>query len=415
MFEIRVNKNIVSVQETEPLISGSASVYKCRFSFDASWDGFFRSAVFRVGSMVKTIPLDGTDTCELPWELLDKKHIGLPVEVSVYGVKGETEILPTTWDKLGRVRRGSEPGEDAKEFSPSVYDRIVSLVKLYSDKSKGDKGDKGDPGEGDMTAAVYDPQGRKTDIYQYADDVLSAVPEWAMQPEKPAYTASEVGAAPAPLSAHKTLYVATTGNDATGDGTQSNPYATIQRALNTLPKDLGDYKVTINVAAGEYAGFEVKSFSGGYSNNPGITIKGESRDTVTIAGNADVNSCSSMVELANLHFTGWVRSLANRYWRIFGCLIDGTAAADGIWVCVTNTAVIFNTIINDKTNYAILVDGSTAFVSYVSGANNTKGLQSGSSSSALPGLAVVGNFTLSADTQYVKDKGGVIIVGNAFV
>lgn len=229
------------------------------------------------------------------------------------------------------------------------------------------------------------------------------------------YTYDMVGAAPAPLSAQKTLYVATTGSDTTGDGSSTNPYATIQYALDTLPKDLGEYKVTINVAAGEYAGFEVKSFSGGYSNNPGITIKGESRDSVTITGNADVESCSSMVALVNLHFTNRVRSLANRYYRISGCLIDGTAAVEGIWLCDTNTAAIFNTIINDKTNYAILVDGSTAFVSYVSGVNNTKGLQSGSSSSALPGLAVVGNFTLSADTQYVKERGGVIIVGNAFV
>lgn len=197
MFEIKVNKNIVSVQETEPLTSGSVSVYKCRFAFDSSWDGFFRSAVFRVGGMVKTIPLDTTDTCPIPWELLVKQYIGLSVEVSVYGVKDEAEILPTTWDKLGRVRRGSEPGEDAKEFAPSVYDRIVSLVKLYSDKDKGDKGDKGDPGDGDMNASIYDPQGRRTDVYRYAEDMLSAVPEWAMQQEKPEYTASEVGAAPA--------------------------------------------------------------------------------------------------------------------------------------------------------------------------------------------------------------------------
>lgn len=159
MFKIKVNRNIISVQETESLTSGSVSVYHCQFSFDHSWEGFFRSAVFRVGSMVRTVPLDEGDTCDIPWELLVREHIGLPVEVSVYGTKDETEILPTIWDKLGRIRGGSEPGEDAKEFSPGVYDRIVSLVKVYSDKTKGDKGDKGDPGEGDMVATVYDPDG----------------------------------------------------------------------------------------------------------------------------------------------------------------------------------------------------------------------------------------------------------------
>ena len=181
MFEIKVNRNIVSAQETEPLTSGSVSVYRCHFSFDATWDGFFRSAVFRVGSKSITVPLGADDTCDLPWELLVKENIGLAVEVSVYGVKDETEIQPTIWDKLGRIRRGSEPGEDAKEFSPSVYDRIVSLVKVYSDKTKGDKGDKGDPGDGDMNTSTYDPQGRAEDIFAYVDNSVGAIPELTVE------------------------------------------------------------------------------------------------------------------------------------------------------------------------------------------------------------------------------------------
>ena len=134
MITIKVSKNIISVQETEPLTSGSVSVYKCRFVFDASWDGFFRSAVFRVGSLVKTAPLDAEDMCDLPWELLEKQYIGLPVEVSVYGTKEETEILPTIWDKLGRVRSGSEPGEDVKAPTPNVYDQLTNIVRVYAEK-----------------------------------------------------------------------------------------------------------------------------------------------------------------------------------------------------------------------------------------------------------------------------------------
>lgn len=134
MFVINVKGNIISVQETEPITSGSVNVYLCRFAFDDSWEGFFRSAVFRVGAMVRTVPLDAEDMCELPWELLVKNHIGLPVEVSVYGSKDETEILPTIWDKLGRVRSGSEPGEDAKEPTPTVYNQLTNLVRIYSEK-----------------------------------------------------------------------------------------------------------------------------------------------------------------------------------------------------------------------------------------------------------------------------------------
>ena len=134
MFVINVKGNIISVQETEPITSGSVNVYRCRFAFDDSWEGFFRSAVFRVGPMVKTVPLNDEDSCELPWELLAKKSIGLPVEVSVYGSKDETEILPTIWDKMGRIRSGSEPGEDAKEPTPTAYDQLTNLVRIYSDR-----------------------------------------------------------------------------------------------------------------------------------------------------------------------------------------------------------------------------------------------------------------------------------------
>lgn len=134
MFVINVRGNIISVQETEPITSGSVNVYQCQFVFDDSWEGFFRSAVFRVGPMVRTVPLDPNDMCELPWELLVKKNIGLPVEVSVYGAKDETEILPTIWDKMGRVRSGSEPGEDVKDPTPTVYNQLTNIVRVYSEK-----------------------------------------------------------------------------------------------------------------------------------------------------------------------------------------------------------------------------------------------------------------------------------------
>ena len=134
MFVINVKGNIISVQETEPITSGSVNVYQCRFAFDNSWEGFFRSAVFRVGPMVRTVPLNDEDSCELPWELLVKKNIGLPVEVSVYGAKDETEILPTIWDKMGRVRSGSEPGEDVKDPTPTVYNQLTNIVRVYSEK-----------------------------------------------------------------------------------------------------------------------------------------------------------------------------------------------------------------------------------------------------------------------------------------
>ena len=57
------------------------------------------------------------------------------------------------------------------------------------------------PGAGDMLAAVYDPTGKKQDIFAYARAQAAAaapsVPAWAQAATKPTYTAKEVGAAAA--------------------------------------------------------------------------------------------------------------------------------------------------------------------------------------------------------------------------
>lgn len=53
-------------------------------------------------------------------------------------------------------------------------------------------------------------------------------------------------------TANVTTYVATTGNDTTGDGTSGNPYATVTKALSTLPRSIG-FVQTIDVADGTYA------------------------------------------------------------------------------------------------------------------------------------------------------------------
>ena len=55
-----------------------------------------------------------------------------------------------------------------------------------------------------------------------------------------------------PLDADMTVYVATTGSDTTGDGTSSKPYETITYALSKVPRDLGGYTATVNVADGTY-------------------------------------------------------------------------------------------------------------------------------------------------------------------
>jgi hypothetical protein len=67
------------------------------------------------------------------------------------------------------------------------------------------------------------------------------------------------------LAAALSLYVATTGNDTTGDGSVGAPWATIQKAIDYTVDtyDFNGYEVTINVADGTYAeNVNLRSFAG---------------------------------------------------------------------------------------------------------------------------------------------------------
>ncbi|HMM30342.1 MAG TPA: BppU family phage baseplate upper protein [Clostridia bacterium] len=72
------------------------------------------------------------------------------------------------------------------------------------------------------------------------------------------------------LMADKTLYVATTGSDTTGDGSSGAPYATLQKAADVAVKNLNGYTLTINIAAGTY--------------NAGATFKNIVNGTLQITG-----------------------------------------------------------------------------------------------------------------------------------
>ena len=68
------------------------------------------------------------------------------------------------------------------------------------------------------------------------------------------------------LTANTNYYVATTGNDTTGDGSSGLPWATIQHAVDYISSmvDISGYTCTVNVATGTYAPFTVlKPFIGG--------------------------------------------------------------------------------------------------------------------------------------------------------
>lgn len=119
MFTLYADKNLMTVQEREPVTSGSVNGYTVQFEFSSDWDGLNRTAVFQAGSVCRSVLLDESGTCSVPWEVL--KTSGIPLSAGVYGEKGGDIVLPTTWAPLGLILKGAAPGEDAQPPTPELW------------------------------------------------------------------------------------------------------------------------------------------------------------------------------------------------------------------------------------------------------------------------------------------------------
>lgn len=106
-----------------------------------------------------------------------------------------------------------------------------------------------------------------------------------------------------PLEADVTYYVATTGDDSTGNGTSVKPYKTIKYALSMIPRDLGGYAATIFLADGTYD--ESVIINGYHSGVLSIMSQSspEALNTVCKVRKTTINNCMARVQLYGLYFT----------------------------------------------------------------------------------------------------------------
>ena len=129
------------------------------------------------------------------------------------------------------------------------------------------------------------------------------------------------------LLADKTIYVATTGNDTTGDGSAGAPYATITKAKSVIPKNLNGFMATIDIAAGTYVeAVTLHGYHGG-------------KFMLTTSGTVNINSMT-ITDCAEVVFVGT------------GSYIFGTGSVD-------NVLIIQQSIVTTSTTVTISVAGTT--------------------------------------------------------
>lgn len=114
------------------------------------------------------------------------------------------------------------------------------------------------------------------------------------------------------LTAHRAVYVSTAGSDSLGDGSQANPYATISKAISTIPVNLNGYTARIYIAAGTYTeNVTVQNFGNGI-----IGFSGNSGDVVTISGEFRITNVKYM-EVFNISL-----NLVGSYLNVVGSKVS---------------------------------------------------------------------------------------------
>lgn len=192
--------------------------------------------------------------------------------------------------------------------------------------------------------------------------------------------------------AQNTFYVSTTtGSDATGDGSQGNPWATIQHGIDSTMGTQTD-PVEIRVAGGTYA---ERIYAHCYSNLlGGFDSAGWGRNILeheTVITGTEVEYGVVILDLDTI-FDGFVVSAANN--TIDGIVISGPNG------CGSGTMTVSRCRIENNNNGIVFGDCASAIIvnSLIIG-NNTGINPSGENS------ADIRNCTIASNTQYgIRDK-----------
>ena len=244
------------------LVAGTVGEYTARFAFDADWDGYQRIAVFSADG-VEREQLLTDDACDVPWEVL---RPGAYLKVGVYGTRDGSR-LPTIWTAHRQyIHDGAGPTDEAADPSPVLAEQMLqrmgdlgqlqtedksSLVAAInevretgggggtSDHSKLANRDAADQHPMSAITGLEDALAGKQPTGNYlTEEQDPTVPDWAKRPQKPAYTAQEVGALPA--ATHIPSTAADVNAEPSGAVSQHNTAADAHNDIRLLIQGLTD-------------------------------------------------------------------------------------------------------------------------------------------------------------------------------
>ena len=197
-IDFAVTGQEIAFSVADPAPRGDTQQYlTAHFSVDASWAGLSLLAVFqRKGRHFSpvTIPLDASMACDFPPSLLTAPDGGGTVylRVGLVGVEERGKRLTTGCSAVPIAPSCFVRGETPKDPPLDVYTQLLESIgsKLAANLGAANAGKVLGVGEDGVVMPVDAPAGSGGGFAE----TDPTVPAWAKEPNKPGYTAEEVGA-----------------------------------------------------------------------------------------------------------------------------------------------------------------------------------------------------------------------------
>lgn len=129
-IEFKVQKQNICTNR-ESLVSDTVNSYKCHFTFDSSWDGLNKVAVFVRGQrVIENIIID--NECSFADELLDSTGT---ICFGVYGTKDGVRY-PTVKTKMMIIHEGVVNGVEPTPPSLEIWEQLLNMIVTETNRAK---------------------------------------------------------------------------------------------------------------------------------------------------------------------------------------------------------------------------------------------------------------------------------------
>ena len=136
-IQIKITGADAHVEQATVLTAGMVGM-PVEFTFDDSWDGFQKTAVFTAGGVSRDV-VDVENGCTVPPEVMTQPYRTL--RIGIYGVQGN-RVLPTVWADAGQILPGADPsGDPSAEPTLPLWQQLQqNMVRSVNEQAPDENG-----------------------------------------------------------------------------------------------------------------------------------------------------------------------------------------------------------------------------------------------------------------------------------